>query len=242
MISADGHGSQISGPQRISYSRVFCPILASRLFFQWLGGRTVVLALLLRYLVSHHGNLSTMTTFDKQSTSPVPIHCGFICNAPRSFHANFSCKFRQYAYYLEPPEDFDVDLLDRMLRVLATGTPRCFTAFARDATPNATRDLKTIYIARARRATLGNVMPIVRIDLVADSFLRKQVRVLVATAVRHVLQKDPEDSLLEFTTVSESRPAQLSRQDTAPAACPERLCFIRAGYSPWTLDQSPDIQ
>ena len=93
---------------------------------------------------------------------------------PRSFHASFSATGRRYVCLLD--DDVDVQQLHAMLQPLVG--KRCFSAFARD-TPAGRSTVRQLWAASARRC--GSQL---RLDFHASGFLRRQVRVTVATAVR----------------------------------------------------------
>ncbi|GJM97755.1 hypothetical protein PR202_ga14707 [Eleusine coracana subsp. coracana] len=61
------------------------------------------------------------------------------------------------------------------------------------------------------------------IELVANRFLRKMVRVLVATAIREAAAGAGKDALLNLMEATD-------RRATAPPAPPEGLCLVDVGY------------
>uniref|UniRef100_A0A0E0LEC5 tRNA pseudouridine synthase n=1 Tax=Oryza punctata TaxID=4537 RepID=A0A0E0LEC5_ORYPU len=61
------------------------------------------------------------------------------------------------------------------------------------------------------------------IELVANRFLRKMVRVLVATAIREAAAGAEEDALLNLMEAT-------CRRATAPPAPPDGLCLVDVGY------------
>lgn len=132
---------------------------------------------------------------------------------PRRFHATFSAVARAYVYFVET--DVDAARVDRLLCAL-TGR-RDFFAFARD-TPRDAKTVRTLWWARARsdRARL-------RVDLVADGFLRRQVRVLTATAIAAVEADAPDDHLLAIAAAQD-------RKRTAHPLPPEGLYLDRVFY------------
>jgi tRNA pseudouridine38-40 synthase len=134
---------------------------------------------------------------------------------PRSFHASFSASSRRYVYIAEV--DADVKRLDRMLTVLLGR--RSFHAFARD-TPKDKSSVRTLYEAGARAVPEG-----ARFDFLADGFLRHQIRVLVATALREAALRSEDDALL---FLAESQDRRL----TAAPMTPEGLTLVRVGYEP----------
>jgi tRNA U38,U39,U40 pseudouridine synthase TruA len=63
----------------------------------------------------------------------------------------------------------------------------------------------------------------IRFDFVADAFLRRQVRVLVATAMREALSGADDEVLVEIARSGD-------RTRTARAAPAEGLTLARVGY------------
>jgi tRNA pseudouridine38-40 synthase len=133
-----------------------------------------------------------------------------------SFHAQFSARARSYVYVWPDPA-LDPTPIDRMLRELI-GT-RCFSAFARD-TPPAVPTVRTLLSARAFRSDGA-----LRFEFNATGFLRRMIRVLVATAIRDAERGAPRSSLLE---ICESR----DRRRTAPPADPGGLTLTKISYDP----------
>ena len=96
---------------------------------------------------------------------------------------------------------------------------RDFYAFARD-TPRGARTTRSLSHAEVR-AEQGAL----RFDLEADGFLRRQVRVLVSTALREAQLEAPDDILVRLA-------ASMDRRATAPAAPPEHLTLVAVRYDP----------
>jgi len=135
---------------------------------------------------------------------------------PNHFHASFSAIGRRYVYL--HPEDVDVVRIDAMLRALVG--VRCFSAFARD-TPSGANTVRRLFAASASRALEG-----IRFDFHASGFLRRQVRVMVATALREALRESPTDVLVELA-------ARGDRRATAPSAAAENLYLVGIDYLPF---------
>ena len=160
----------------------------------------------------------------------------------RSFHATFCATWRRYVYVFPtrqsmreertPRREIDVSLLNEMLGrlVLEKKSPGvdCY-AFARDTV--AGKDSHVVFrVARAFRGHVPRVddgphggEEVVVIELVADRFLRKLVRVLVATAAREAATGAKPDVLLALAAARE-------RSATASAAPPNGLFFAGVGY------------
>jgi hypothetical protein len=80
----------------------------------------------------------------------------------------------------------------------------------------------------AGRVRGGHALVVVGIELKADRFLRRMVRVLVSTALREARAQAPDHSLLDIVLSGERRLA-------ATAAPSEGLCFLGAGYEPYDM-------
>jgi tRNA pseudouridine38-40 synthase len=134
----------------------------------------------------------------------------------RSFHAQFSACARRYVYFASDPV-VDVARIDRMLCALVGR--RSFSAFARD-TPAGKSTVRTLCEARAREDADG-----IRFDFMANGFLRHQVRVLVATAIREAEHARDDDALVRIAATED-------RRATAQAASPGGLVLARVYYDP----------
>ncbi|KAJ1260256.1 hypothetical protein BS78_10G217900 [Paspalum vaginatum] len=130
------------------------------------------------------------------------------------------------------PQSFDVAKVDKILRKLA-GKTLSYKMFARDTQASRSVGPPTecfMFHSRAAVATLNFVnedckegMRVMCIELVANRFLRKMVRVLVATAVREAAAGAGDDALLNLMEATD-------RRATAPPAPPEGLCLVDVGY------------
>jgi tRNA pseudouridine38-40 synthase len=133
----------------------------------------------------------------------------------RSFHARFSACSRHYVYRTGVDSTIDVRRLDRLLQALVGR--RCFSAFARDV-PRGKTTVRTLFRASARWEG-----ELVRFDLSADGFLRHQVRVLIATAIRETRSQLADDALAKIAESGD-------RTRAAWAAPAEGLTLVRVGY------------
>ncbi len=109
----------------------------------------------------------------------------------RHFHASFSATARRYVMRLEDDGGLDAERLDRLLRPLVG--ERCMSAFARD-TPAGASTVRHLMVAQAQRVSSS----LIRLDFAANGFLRRQLRVLVATAIREAQQGADSDALLRI--------------------------------------------
>ena len=136
----------------------------------------------------------------------------------KSFHAQFSAVARHYTYLL-PDGETDVRRVDRLIAALIGR--RCFSAFARD-TPPGKSTIRTLYRATARRVRHEGAETL-RFDFSGAAFLRRQVRIMVATAIREAQRGAPDDRLVELA-------ASGDRSATAPPADPHPLVLARITY------------
>ena len=113
---------------------------------------------------------------------------------PESFHARFSANGRRYVYLLPDDGSVDADRLQRYLVPLVGR--RDFTAFARDTRKGQTT-VRTLFSAVVRPFEIDRGR-FLSIHLEADGFLRRQVRVMIGTALRELTANAPEDSLVRI--------------------------------------------
>ena len=123
------------------------------------------------------------------AAAPEEICLREVREVPRRFHAGFSAISRHYVYRLRDDGTGGADELDALLAPLVG--KRCFGIFARDTVAGAST-VRHLRMARVRRDGPDHL----RFDFVADGFLRRQVRVMVATALREQRLGAPSDALL----------------------------------------------
>lgn len=131
----------------------------------------------------------------------------------------------------EKPKSFNVSRVDQLLRKLE-GKLLSYKMFARDTKPSRNVGPATecfIYHARATEAILPcsdneGEIKVMCVELVANRFLRKMVRVLVATSIREAAAGAEDDALLNLMDAT-------CRRATAPPAPPDGLCLVDVGYS-----------
>ena len=139
-----------------------------------------------------------------------------------SFHPTFGCTKRAYAYIMDSKDIIEerVEHLNAMLQRLEGLELDYFgVSYGRVKTETT---LCTLHVARASVATHSNEK-VICIELVSDRFLRRMARILVATALREVMDttESNEDRLL---SIIQSR----DRKASAKAAPPAGLIFIGA--------------
>ncbi|KAA8535867.1 hypothetical protein F0562_030813 [Nyssa sinensis] len=130
------------------------------------------------------------------------------------------------------PTRFEASKVNQLLHQLE-GRLLSYKMFARDT--KASRNIGPptecfVYHARATEAILpcsakdGEGTKVMCVELVANRFLRKMVRVLVATSIREAAAGAEEDMLLKLMDAT-------SRRATAPPAPPDGLCLVDVGYT-----------
>ncbi|CAN8287066.1 unnamed protein product [Cochlearia groenlandica] len=132
---------------------------------------------------------------------------------------------------VEKPSDFIVSKVDQLLQQLQ-GKVLSYKMFARDTKASRNEGPPTeclMHHARAAEIRLPCIenaegRRVMCVELVANRFLRKMVRVLVATSIREAAACAEEDALLKLTEAT-------CRRATAPPAPSEGLCLFDVGYS-----------
>ncbi len=168
-------------------------------------------------VISFKGDRQPTTTIQDalNAVAPDRLCCLSVRVVPRRFHARASAIGRRYVYlHPDPGKTACAEKIDRLLLHLLGR--HNFSAFARD-TP-ATKTTKTLWCATARAVKGG-----VRFDFGADAFARKQVRVMVSTALRAAEEDAPNDAL-------EILRASLDRRLTARPAPAEHLTLSKVLY------------
>ncbi|KAK3009028.1 hypothetical protein RJ639_013472 [Escallonia herrerae] len=127
---------------------------------------------------------------------------------------------------------FKVSKVNQLLRRLE-GRLLSYKMFARDT--KASRNIGPptecyVFHARATETALpcdeedGEYAKVMCIELVANRFLRKMVRVLVATSIREAAAGAEDDALIKLMDAT-------CRRATAPPAPPDGLCLVDVGYT-----------
>ncbi|WJX54131.1 hypothetical protein P8452_40051 [Trifolium repens] len=127
--------------------------------------------------------------------------------------------------------EFSVWKVNRLLQKLE-GKLLSYKMFARDTKASRNDGPPTecfVHHARAMEARLpitenGEETRVMCIELVANRFLRKMVRVLVATTIREAAAGAEDDALLKLMDAT-------CRRATAPPAPPDGLCLVDVGYA-----------
>ncbi|KAF5742924.1 hypothetical protein HS088_TW09G00986 [Tripterygium wilfordii] len=126
------------------------------------------------------------------------------------------------------PITFTICRVNQLLRQLE-GKLLSYKMFARDTPTSRNVGPPTecfVYHARAAefRLPCSEGRRVMCIELVANRFLRKMVRVLVATSIREAAAGADKDALLKLMDAT-------SRRATAPPAPAEGLCLVDVGYT-----------
>ncbi|XP_023743347.1 uncharacterized protein LOC111891533 [Lactuca sativa] len=207
------------------------------------------------------------------SITPGKLRVISVSKVPRTFHPNFSAKWRRYLYIfplndgetdeedsnnqenniigeksfkkssfddenekddeenIQKPTRFKVSKVNKLLQQLE-GKLLSYKMFARDTKPSRNTGPPTecfVFHARATQVTLtidakkGEYTKAMCIELVANRFLRKMVRVLVATSIREAAAGAEDDALIKLMDAT-------CRRATAPPAPPDGLCLFDVGY------------
>ncbi|XP_021275910.1 uncharacterized protein LOC110410506 isoform X1 [Herrania umbratica] len=131
------------------------------------------------------------------------------------------------------PTRFSICRVNQFLQQLE-GKLLSYKMFARDT--KASRNIGPptecfMYHARAAEARIpcsvndhGEGRKVMCVELVANRFLRKMVRVLVATSIREAAAGAEEDALLKLMGAT-------CRRATAPPGPPDGLCLVDVGYT-----------
>nr|XP_023879372.1 uncharacterized protein LOC111991795 isoform X3 [Quercus suber] len=128
------------------------------------------------------------------------------------------------------PRTFCISRVNQLLHQLE-GKLLSYKMFARDTKASRSVGPPTecfVYHARATEARLpssdhGEGRKVMCVELVANRFLRKMVRVLLATSVREAAAGAEEDALLKLMDAT-------CRRATAPPAPADGLCLVDVGY------------
>ncbi|WCJ34662.1 hypothetical protein M5689_015957 [Euphorbia peplus] len=132
---------------------------------------------------------------------------------------------------VKKPRTFSILRVNQLLQQLERKL-LSYKIFARDTKASRNVGPPTecfIYHARAAEARLpcsvdGEGRKVMCIELVANRFLRKMVRVLVATAIREAAAGAEDDALIKLMDAS-------CRRASAPPAPPDGLCMVDVGYT-----------
>ncbi|XP_050220213.1 uncharacterized protein LOC126670505 [Mercurialis annua] len=132
---------------------------------------------------------------------------------------------------VKKPRTFSVCRVNQLLQQLE-GKLLSYKIFARDTKASRNVGPPTecfIYHARATEARLpcpdhGEGRKVMCVELVANRFLRKMVRVLVATSIREAAAGGEDDALLKLMDAT-------CRRASAPPAPPDGLCMVDVGYT-----------
>lgn len=182
------------------------------------GGRTDRGVSAARQVISFHCRKGlTPSSIERaiDEACPGAISCLEARRAPSWFHAQHSARWRRYVYLMDDVPDLEVARVDRLLCGLIGRHD--FSAYARQ-TPAGKSTVRKLLEARARRSSEG-----IRFDFKGESFLRRQVRVMVSTAVREALAGADDDALIQLART-------LDRNATEYPADPRRLVLDRVGY------------
>ena len=191
------------------------------------GGRTDKGVHALRQTVSFWSRRQLSLQAIEQAAEAALGGSGWILSCQRvarSFHAKFSARARHYMYLLGKDDvpwagaltAERAACMDAMLGALVG--VRHLSAFARRTPPQA-KPVRHILFAGARLRPGGGI----RIDVLSRGFLRKQMRVTVATVLR---ESDASDDVLALVRLANTA----DRQATAPPAPADGLYLAQIIY------------
>jgi len=169
------------------------------------------------------------------------IRVARVANVHRSFHANFGATWRRYMYLFplntrpDGSEDVDCGRVQRQLEHISR-EPLHFNALAfasiRNWEARSDVDVCTLLHTSARRVQIGAdpTAPALLVELTADRFLRRMVRILVSSAIRAARHHADDRELRRI--VLEGK-----REGAALPAPPEGLCMVGVGYDSYDTSQ-----
>lgn len=155
------------------------------------------------------------------------LRCLEVTRVTKYFHPTFGALYRAYAYMIDLHGnstlcESDVVILNNLLQCLQ-GLELDYYGMSYGKVKTKTT-VCTLHYARASLVTHDNNTPAICIQLVANRFLRRMVRILVATALRETLAGDGEyDGLLQIVKTRD-------RLASAKAAPPQGLVFVGASF------------
>lgn len=160
--------------------------------------------------------------------------CRRVMPVSHSFHPTFGATCRSYIYLVDANTHLertfgDITRLTLRLNALLApleGQSLAYIAFSYGRLKTKTSDC-TLHHARARNLKIDN-QPVLAIELSGDRFLRRMVRILVASLFRLAAK---EISNEKFDPQSLRKLVQTKdRRQAAPAAPPEGLIFVSAAF------------
>ncbi|CAK7345794.1 unnamed protein product [Dovyalis caffra] len=166
--------------------------------------------------------------------APGKVRVVSISEVPRAFHPNFSAKWRRYLYI------FPLNDGENREEIESEEDIENFISYDYDERRNecdelaSEENIENLIISdederegakKPRKfSDHGKGIKVMCVELVANRFLRKMVRVLVATSVREAAAGAQEDALLKLMDAT-------CRRATAPPAPPDGLCLVDVGYT-----------
>jgi tRNA pseudouridine(38-40) synthase len=157
-----------------------------------------------------------------------PLSASFRCLEVQSvtddFHPTFGATHRAYVYLVDDTSlsDFEVERLDVMLRHLENKTLD-YLGLSYGMVKTSTTEC-TLRCSRACVVELSSGRRALCIQLVGDRFLRRMVRLLVATALSLSWERADSQALLNLVQ-------QQDRSLSSKAAPPDGLVFVGAEYN-----------
>ena len=164
--------------------------------------------------------------------------CRRVMAVSHGFHPTFGATSRSYVYLLDANTRLKEkcgniqDLTSRLNALLAPlqGETLPFIAFSYGRLKTKTSDC-TLHHAQARYLQMNDHYPVVAIELTGDRFLRRMVRILVATALRLAANTESNDTTFDSQSLLNLVQTQDRRQAALPAPA-EGLVFVSACFDP----------
>ena len=171
-----------------------------------------------RNIISKDALMDHMESFPMSRS----LRCLEAKSVSESFHPTFGTKFRAYVYMIDDMSipDLEIERLDNMLRLLESETLDYVGVSYGKVTTSST--YCTLRCARAF-PVISSERRSICIQLIGDRFLRRMVRLLVATALSLSLERKDCSALLDLVR-------QQDRTLASKAAPPDGLIFIGADF------------
>jgi tRNA pseudouridine38-40 synthase len=182
------------------------------------------------------------------SRLPADVRVVSCTDAPKGFHARFSCAWRSYRYRILNAPTASALHRHRALWIpqrLEVGPMRDATRalvglhdFAAFATQEERQTMRQLFACNVRSVptVLGREgQHFIEVRLTGESFLRHMVRGIVGTLLEVGFGKLDSSAL---QAILESR----DRAKAGPNVAPYGLFFERAGYEPWSEDAVPRVR
>ncbi|MBA0873156.1 hypothetical protein Goshw_028081 [Gossypium schwendimanii] len=170
------------------------------------------------------------------SAAPGKLRVVSVSEVSRVFHPNFSAKWRRYLYIFPlNDQENEKQCCENEKEVESFSFARnCNEPSNKCVESSSSENVENLIIGNNKEFEAPNKptcfsvheegRKVMCVELVANRFLRKMVRVLVATSIREAAAGAEEDALLKLMEAT-------CRRATAPPAPPDGLCLVDVGYT-----------